>query len=302
MKLTLIVLLTLPSYIFSQSLNTERINKIKNATVRVIVYDGSSVGTGFFINSKGDIATCWHVIQPALTPLGVKTIFIQLNNEDTMSVTIDTALINSIKPYQKAIGYDYCILKPTRVLKNKITYLKLGNFDNILEGQEVYTCGYPFGFSNQFISKGIVSSKYIEKGNWVQVNGDTAKLPRHQALLDLTLNKGNSGGPIIKIGKSSDNDEVIGIADFIINPVSLISDSVKDELNNLRLLEGNVKMNVLTDATGKEITSNDPNKIDTQLFDMIQNTSNGISGCISINHLIEALKKNEKEDNVKNLK
>ena len=77
---------TIINIALSQSLSPERVAKIKSATVRVIVEGGISIGTGFFINDKGLIITCWHVVLPALQ--NGKRTYIQFNNNETVEVGI----------------------------------------------------------------------------------------------------------------------------------------------------------------------------------------------------------------------
>ena len=99
-------------------------------------------------------------------------------------------------------------------------------------------------------------------------------MPRNVALLDLTINKGNSGGPIIKVGKTVQEDEVIGITNFQINPFGQNAQNLNEELNK----RGNINL-----PTGISLTES------MKLFSSaIVYSSNGISGCVSINHFLQS--------------
>ncbi|MGN6248896.1 MAG: S1 family peptidase [Ginsengibacter sp.] len=260
---------------YSQSLSPERVAKIKEATVRVTI--GNSIGTGFFINSTGTVVTCFHVIQPGIHNNGtLDNIFIELNTGEIIQYGIMDKIALDSNWTKNAISFDYCILVPIHPNRLRtFPFLKLGNFDDIHEGDEVYTCGYPIGIKQQFISKGIVSTKYTEDSNKVSYNNNIFTVSRTQALLDITLNRGNSGGPIIKIGDSPNDDEVIGIADFIITPAG----SQSEEMINL----------LLRASGGVKISGVDPNYVFAQVFSIISSLSIGVSGCISINHLVSWL-------------
>jgi S1-C subfamily serine protease len=262
---------------FSQSLNQDRVAKIKACTVKIIIEGNGSIGTGFFVNPNGTLLTCWHVIEPALIRdintnaiTGFRKIFIVLNNNEKLQVDMPIKLIT--QAYNSALAYDYCVLFPI-LAHSPFQFLKLGNFDNLHEGQEVYTCGYPLGIEQQFITKGIVSTKYIDTNNSITNAGSVTKFPRSQALLDLTLNKGNSGGAVIAIGQSIDDDVVIGIADFIINPIGGNAEALAT------MLKGR--------SGGVFISGVDPNALFSNIIEVLNNTSIGVSGCVSINHALQ---------------
>ncbi|MBI1768598.1 MAG: trypsin-like peptidase domain-containing protein [Bacteroidetes bacterium] len=173
---------------------------------------------------------------------------------------------------------DFCVLIPAPPIKPvKFPFLKIGNFDNVEEGDNIYTSGYPLGLSYQFVSRGILSTKFVDSTILYQRRTrPDIKVKRSTALLDLTINKGNSGGPIIKLGDSIDDDEVIGIANFLINPFGQNAEQLNLQLNNT----GNLLL-----PTGISLTES------MKLFsNAIIYSSNGISGCISINHFLQLTK------------
>lgn len=278
--LFLLIVVGLPFSLFSQSLSPERVAKIKSCTVKIVL-DNQVIGTGFFIDNRGTLLTCWHVIKSSIIRMADKTIlkpsFIEYSNGKRDSVAIPPIME---KISADAVSFDFCVLIPKKQLSqtSQTPFLKLGSFANIQEGEEVYTCGYPLGMQQQFISKGIVSTKYLENDNFlIDVNGKTTTIPRNQALLDMTLNKGNSGGAIVKIGKTIDEDEVIGIADFIINPIGNKGDDLIKHLN--------------ANAGAIKIQGVDPNAMFSLLATFINSSSNGISGCVAIDHFLSTASK-----------
>jgi len=282
MKKVLLILLFAISFQISksQSLSRERVAKIKSATVRITIEGTNSVGSGFFINNQGLVATCFHVIKPAIQANGrFNKIFVELNTGEIIEYGIITRIATDTNWAKNAISFDYCLLAPVKPSGFRtFPFLKLGNFDDANEGDEIYTCGYPIGIKQQFLTEGIISTKYIEDSNRVYFNNRTFFAPRDQALLDITLNRGNSGGAIIKIGTTINDDEVIGIADFIITPAGSQSEQMIDLLLSA---SGNIRLSGV-----------DPNYVFAQIFSIISSLSIGVSGCISINHLVSWLAHN----------
>lgn len=112
------------------------------------------------------------------------------------------------------------------------------------------------------------------------------KEKRDVALLDLTLNKGNSGGPIIKIGKSAQDDEVIGIADFLLNPFGELAEQLDKAIDSFKM-----NYQLQTFDTVKKVINSISLTNSMKLFsEAIINSSNGISGCVSINHFLRGIK------------
>ena len=261
----------------AQSLSPERVAKIKSATVRITIENSASMGTGFLVSNDGTLITCWHVIEPSLSRdsllriISGKKIFGEFNSGEKLEFKI---LLYFIQAGNKdAVAYDYCILSPVTQQKRIFPFLKVGNFDKTDEGQEIYTCGYPLGYPQQFISKGIISTKYIDNSNVINIgNQNKIVMPRSQALLDLTMNRGNSGGAIIKLGETVNDDEVIGIADFIINPIGGIADQLIKSFDQ--------------SSGGVLISGVDPNATFSLFAKLLTQTSIGVGGCISVNYVL----------------
>lgn len=132
----------------------------------------SAIGSGFFIDLKGHILTCSHVINKS------KKTMVQIPSIG--KDRFETEIVADC-PY-----FDMALLK---IKGYKNTHcLKLGDSKKINFGDESIAIGYPLGQDNLKITKGIVSGK--EDGDFQT---------------DTPINPGNSGGPLIVKGK------VIGI-------------------------------------------------------------------------------------------
>lgn len=142
----------------------------------------SATGSGFFINSNGDIITNFHVVDQA------KAIWIQIPSLGKRIVDVevvgvaperDLALLK-LKPESKVIV--------EHELK-KIPYLALGNSDSLRRSDEVMALGYPLGQQSLKSTTGVISGM---EGNMIQMSAP--------------INPGNSGGPLLNV-----NGEVVGI-------------------------------------------------------------------------------------------
>lgn len=260
----------------SSSLTRERIDRLKKSVVKISIEESTATGTGFFISENGALLTCWHVITPAIVhdSLGIRfrKIFIEMTNGSKIEVGIPLIFFEKERLNEQAVSYDFCILVPTKKINSNFSALKLGDYNIANEGDDIYACGYPLGLPYQFVSKGILSTKFVDTVLLHKNNLPDTKVTRNSALLDLTINKGNSGGPIIRIGRTIDEDVVIGIANFNINPFGSTAELLNNELKN--------RDNIVL-PTGISLTES------MKLFsNAIIYSSNGISGCVSINHFL----------------
>jgi putative serine protease PepD len=147
-------------------------------------------GTGFEIDSKGDILTAEHVVD------GASSIKVTFQDGSTASATVvgkpdkttDTAVIHVNKPASE--------LHP----------LTLGNSSTVAPGQTVVAIGSPFSLP-ETMTAGIVSAvnRTITAPNNFSITGAIQT--------DAAINHGNSGGPLIDAATNT----VIGINDQILN-------------------------------------------------------------------------------------
>jgi len=191
----------------------QRLAQIKRVTVRILI-NGQSSGTGFVISRDGLIATCFHVVQHVRPATGghpqityAPSIEVEFNDGNKLPATVHNSCQN--QGFLEALAKDYCILE---VKTKNLVPLPLGTFADVYEGANIYLCGFPLGINQPVVSIGILSTKWTTSG-YLNQGSD-----REVAWLDTTMNKGNSGGPIVLIGKEPEDDKVIGIASFGLNP------------------------------------------------------------------------------------
>jgi serine protease Do len=198
----------------------DKIKKLINKTVVRIIAEDISInwsipylinepskgqGTGFFINDKGDILTCAHVVN------GARNVYIEIPSlgNDKYDCTII-----AICPI-----FDIAMIRCNK-FKSK-NYVKLGDSYRLIIGSEVMVVGYPASYTTS--SSNTNNLKYtvgIIKG-------------QQKGLIetDSTINPGNSGGPLFCNGK------VIGI-----NSMKLVGDSLENigyaiPINNYKVIK-----------------------------------------------------------------
>ncbi len=147
-------------------------------------------GTGFEIDSQGNILTAEHVVS------GAKSITVTFQDGSTAKATVvgtpdkstDTAVIHVDVPASQ--------LHP----------LTLGNSSTVAPGQTVVAIGSPFSL-RETMTAGIVSAvnRTITAPNGFEITGAIQT--------DAAINHGNSGGPLIDTATNT----VIGINDQILN-------------------------------------------------------------------------------------
>src|SRR5690348_2356180 len=104
-----------PQLSFSQSLTKERVAKIKKCIGKITIEGSTSTGTGFFISEYGNVLTCWHVIQPAITldSLGelknVGRIYIEMVDGNKIELLLPQKFFTP-KLNEQAVSNDFCVL------------------------------------------------------------------------------------------------------------------------------------------------------------------------------------------------
>ena len=145
------------------------------------------MGSGFFVDAKGDILTNNHVVQ------GAHEIKVHLADGSSYDAEIVGRDPKS----------DIAVIRVKDCPAAKIVPARLGDSDALEPGDWVIAIGAPFGLT-QSVSAGIVSAK--GRSN---VNVIPEKLAyRYQDFIqtDAAINRGNSGGPLVNY-----KAEVIGI-------------------------------------------------------------------------------------------
>jgi putative serine protease PepD len=146
-------------------------------------------GTGFEINSKGDILTAEHVVD------GAKSIKVTFEDGSTAKAT----LVGSDKTTDTAVIH-------VDVPASQLHPLTLGDSSAAQPGQTVVAIGSPFSLQ-ETMTAGIVSAvnRTITAPNNFSITGAIQT--------DAAINHGNSGGPLIDAATNT----VIGINDQILN-------------------------------------------------------------------------------------
>ncbi|MEK6848848.1 MAG: trypsin-like peptidase domain-containing protein [Nanoarchaeota archaeon] len=165
-----------------------------------------SQGTGFLITNDGYVVTNAHVLEGA-----------KLANVYTYDKKVYSA---------KLIGYSSSNKMDIALLKVSGTFssLELGNSDDVKIGEKVIAIGNPLGLSFT-ATEGIISARDREGLNGLPYYFQT----------DVSLNPGNSGGPLINT-----KGEVIGITNFKISGAEAIgfaleSNYIEETINKIAL-------------------------------------------------------------------
>jgi hypothetical protein len=167
----------------AKELNPSTIKKVQSATVLLIAYDAGAQetgqGTGFFVTSKGDLVTNWHIINGASSALiktkngaifKVKGILAKNEKRDLVKLAIDAKDIN-------------------------FPFIKLAT-SALFEGQQIAVIGNPQGLEST-VSTGIISAirDLNDKDRIIQISAP--------------ISPGSSGSPVINM-----DGNVIGVASF----------------------------------------------------------------------------------------
>jgi S1-C subfamily serine protease len=154
--------------------------KTKPATVQILALDENwsaiKSGTGFFVSADGLIVTNYHVIQGA-AHLAART------NEG--------ATFQFQRVVAQPQGIDLAILKFSA---DGVSFLKLGNSTDAVEGQQVIVIGSPEGLQGT-VTEGIISA-FRENRSMIQITAP--------------ISHGSSGSPVI-----DENGQVIGVATLV---------------------------------------------------------------------------------------
>lgn len=166
---------------------------------------GTSSGTGFFINDKGDLITNAHVVVQA------KGIWLQI---PSMGKKVIDAYVVGMSPER-----DIALLRVSEegleTIRNElgsIPYLPLGDSDLIRRSDEVLALGYPLAQQSLKSTTGVVSG-------------------REQDMIQMSapINPGSSGGPLVNV-----KGEVVGINSAGITEAQNVGYAIP--INNLKII------------------------------------------------------------------
>ncbi len=155
------------------------------------------VGSGFFVNTAGDILTNYHVVR------GADTIQIRLlGNKQTYTATV----------IGRAPQYDLALIRPSKLPAVLVKPIPLGNSDTLAVGQKAVAMGAPFGLEFS-VTEGIVSATNRRIPIGFSGAGSGQGITQNAIQTDAAINPGNSGGPLLNSA-----GQVIGINTQIISP------------------------------------------------------------------------------------
>jgi serine protease Do len=160
-------------------MNTQQIIELYRPAI-IQIATQSSTGTGFYLKEFDVIVSNEHVVGK--------------NAEVTIAGRLFEKKISRVWYTDKK--HDLAFLQPP--IDIQIPEIKLGNYDEVKDGDVVVAIGHPFGL-NYTATQGVISKRdRIREGmKYIQI--------------DAAINPGNSGGPLV-----NKKGEVIGVNSFII--------------------------------------------------------------------------------------
>src|SRR5271163_4127956 len=147
------------------------------------------LGSGFLINSEGQILTNFHVI----------------SGSSQVEVTLPDKSVHKATILVRDRTDDLALIKIDS--SKKLPHLNLGDSDHLQVGQKVLAIGNPFGIFAGTLTVGVVSTL----GRDIQAENNQTMEGMIQT--DAAINSGNSGGPLL-----DSQGNVIGINTAIYGP------------------------------------------------------------------------------------
>ena len=141
-------------------------------------------GSGFVLTQDGYIVTNYHVIEDAV---------------DDSSVSIEVSFADGTQYTATLVGgeqdNDVAVLKIDATGLQPVT---LGDSDQLVVGETVYTIGNPLGELTYSLSNGLVSAldRLITTSSTNQTTGQTETTTLNVLQTNCDINPGNSGGPL----------------------------------------------------------------------------------------------------------
>ncbi len=193
--------------------------EIKEKVVQIICYDTGKSGTGFIIDQDGYLVTANHIVadyeienNTLIDIVYSDSIYAIFDQGDTLrlSLIISRNWYTDRDPWL----FDFAILK----LDDKtVEPLQIGKYDDFDVGDEIIFSGFPLSSQHLTNHTGIISAKYTSKDKVI------GRIDQKVYQIDGSINKGNSGGPLISLV----DQKVIGI-------ISTKKGGISSELNTIR--------------------------------------------------------------------
>jgi len=182
----------------SDQLYIDLYKRVSNAIVFIRIYNSAGIslgsGSGFVIDTKGNIVTNNHVVRGA--------------------ADIEVAFTTGLKTRGKILGTDatadIAVIK-VDVPPEQLTVVALGESDKVQVGQRVVAIGNPFGLRSS-MSLGIISGLGRTLSGDSQTTAGVNFSAPDIIQTDAAVNPGNSGGPLLNL-----KGEVIGVNKAIVS-------------------------------------------------------------------------------------
>lgn len=150
-------------------------------------------GSGFIIDTDGHILTNYHVIEGA----------------QRIDVTLNDSVVLTAKVVGSDARNDIALLQVESSVE-QLTPVQLGESDNLLVGQRAIAIGNPFGQFDRTLTTGVISALNRT------IQGQDGRTITGIIQTDASINKGNSGGPLL-----DSSGRVIGINSAIFSPTGV---------------------------------------------------------------------------------
>jgi S1-C subfamily serine protease len=154
----------------------------------------AGTGSGVILDSNGNIATNYHVVEPSLR-----------------GGELEVTLADKSKYQASIVGADMSNdLAVIRIVapKDKIHPIPIGASNALIVGQKVLAIGNPYGLE-QTLTTGVISAL----GRSIQA--EDGRIIENIIQTDAAINPGNSGGPLLNRA-----GQIIGINTAIVSPAS----------------------------------------------------------------------------------
>jgi len=177
--LAIFTIVAMAGQAFAELTVSQIAQEFSSSVVTIVALDENdqplSVGSGFFIDTEGTIASNHHVLEGSARAI-VKTVGGQKG--EILEIIKDDPALD--------------LLVATTTLRNTVP-LPLGDSDTVTVGEDIVAIGNPAGFEGT-VSRGIVSGiRKTEGKQWIQITAP--------------ISPGSSGGPVFNL-----DGRVIGVA------------------------------------------------------------------------------------------
>lgn len=247
----------------------KRIKQLRPAVVQILV-NGQIQGTGFFVSPEGHVVTALHVIAK-IEEQGQAVVATYFTNIEVRLHSGRTLKAQPIpNPAPEAVFHDIALLK---VNGKGLSFLRIGSYGDIHEGEESYFMGFPFGVPAATTYHGTVSAKFALLSGSLRGN----KIFSDIILIQAPIARGFSGAPLL----SQKSKKVIGVVTNRVGGIGPKLEEVRENIDKSK--RGPVIATVM-------ISGIDPNESIKELINVLDRfLSAGVGWAVSIDHVRDFL-------------